>query len=153
MFRWRFFKVMEFETRTCWFAFFASIGNTRIIKRCIDLHFEFLWALCFGQEINVNLAPFFIIQKVFLIWFLYTFGDRPRLHQLEIIGTLSLLLMISLGIVRYTLLDKGLKSYICSWSGRTWWRNRLEERSKCSNLLMLESTREINFCELTSLAH
>jgi len=36
--------------------------------------------------------------------------DQPRLHHLDVIINLSLLLMIDLGIVGYTLLDKDLTS-------------------------------------------
>ena len=40
-------------------------------------------------------------SKIFLIVFTLVFGDLSRLHRLEIIGTLSLLLIIYLGIVGY----------------------------------------------------
>ena len=40
-------------------------------------------------------------SKVFLIVFTLVFGDLPRMHHLEVIGTLSLLLIIYLCIVGY----------------------------------------------------
>ena len=48
-----------------------------------------------------------------MIVFTLMFGVLPRLHRLEVIGTLSLLLMTYLSVVGYTLGDKGLKSEIC----------------------------------------
>jgi len=35
-----FYQVMTNDARTCWFGFFASFGEVRIIRRYVDLHFE-----------------------------------------------------------------------------------------------------------------
>jgi len=71
-----------------------------------------------------NLTHQLTAQKVFLIIFTLMLGVLPRLHHLDAIDTLSSLLMIYLGNVGYTLWDKKLRSNICWWSGRIWWRNR-----------------------------
>jgi len=54
-------------------------------------------------------VPLLTAQKVVLIVFTLVFRDLPRLHRLEVIVILSLLLIIYLGIVRYIPWDKYLK--------------------------------------------
>jgi len=49
------------------------------------------------------LAPQFTTWEVFLIVITLMFGVLPRLYHLEVISTLSLLLMIYLDIVGYIL--------------------------------------------------
>jgi len=49
------------------------------------------------------LAPLFTVRMVFLIVFTLMFMVLSKLHRLDAIGTLSLLLMIYLGVIRYAL--------------------------------------------------
>jgi len=86
-------------------------------------------------------AQQFTTREVFLIVFTLIFGVLSRLYHLEAIDILSLLLMIVLDIFGYTLWDKNLKSEVCSWSERSWWRISLVGNSRCFNLIMLGSTR------------
>ena len=51
------------------------------------------------------------------------------------------LLIIYLGIVGYIPWDKDLKPYVCWWSGRIWWRNKLVGRLRSFKLVLLKDTR------------
>ena len=74
-----------------------SLAKQGVLKSALTCNLKFGEHCVLDKKTNVKFGNFITAQKVFLIVVLL------RLHRLEAIDTLSLLLMIHLGVVGYTL--------------------------------------------------
>jgi len=77
------------------FGLFASFGKARSIEGCVYLQLGIWWMLCLGQEDEGKICTFIHRSDDLLDCVHIDVWSLRRLHHLEAIGTLSLLLMIS----------------------------------------------------------
>ena len=91
---------MADEARTYWFGFLGSFGKVRTTGRCINLGFGERCVL--DKKMNVKFGITTHRSKGLLDCIHVDFWVLKRSHRLEAIRTLSLLLMIYLGIVGCT---------------------------------------------------
>jgi len=138
---------MTFEAGTCWFELFTRIDNERIIERRRPPTWIHVSIIFWTRKQRWNLALLFTTRRLILIWFTWTFGD-----QQDSITWRSSAIYLYCWWFPYALLGMQYEMKVwniyCSLSGRSWWRSKQAERSKCSNLIILGSTREISSCDL-----
>ena len=80
-----------------------ALTKKGLLEGILTCNLEFGECCFLERKTKVKFGLLFSIREVFLIEFTLTFGVLPRLHCLKIIDTPSLLLMIYLSIVGYTL--------------------------------------------------
>ena len=90
-----------YEARTYRRKVFAGSSKKGFIEGASTCNMKLGGHDVLDKKTKVKSAPLLITLKVFLIVFTLVFGDLPRLYRLKVIGTLSLLLIIYLGIVGY----------------------------------------------------